>query len=622
MTSQAVDGVAAKAAKILVVDDTPINTEILADLLVPLGHEVTLAHSGETALELADTLRPDLILLDVMMPGLNGFEVCRRLKSTPELAAIPVIFVTARGDDASAGFSAGGVDYIAKPVRLPELLARVNAHLRISGLMRELERKNASLEEARDELERRVAERTQELRLANAKLTQEISERRQAEDQLNFLARHDYLTRLLNRTAFEEALSVLLSRLAPGGLEHSLLYLDLDQFKVVNDTAGHMAGDELLRQIGDLLRRTLAPQDIVARLGGDDFAALVHGADAEEGKEVAERLRRAVGDYRFTWRGQTYVVRVSIGMVAVNSQAASVERLLSLADTACYAAKEQGRDQVQIYDEAHTQLQSRQAQMQLAPRITRALESDRFVLFRQDIRSLHNAESGEHYEVLIRMSDGRAENGSPAGGASREPVQTFTPPAQFLPSAERFGLMPQIDRWVVRRLFRFYANHPEHLLRLSCCSINLSGLTLGDPSFAPFLEEALKEFAVPGERLCFEITETAAITDLAATLRFMHAFKRLGCRFALDDFGSGVSSYAYLKTLPVDYVKIDGAFVKDMADDAIDRAMVKSINEVAHVMGYRTIAEYVETDAILSLLRDQGIDYAQGYVIDRPRILV
>ncbi|TMH07575.1 MAG: EAL domain-containing protein [Betaproteobacteria bacterium] len=607
MTSQAVDSAPTKAAKILVVDDTPINTEILADLLVPLGHEVTLAHSGESALALADTLRPDLILLDVMMPGMNGFEVCRRLKATPALSAIPVIFVTARGDDASAGFSAGGVDYIAKPVRLPELLARVNAHLRISGLLRELERNNASLSDARDELERRVAERTQELRLANAKLTQEIGERRQAEDQLNFLARHDYLTRLLNRTAFEEALSVLLSRLSPGGVEHTLLYLDLDQFKLVNDTAGHMAGDELLRQIGDLLRRTLAPQDIVARLGGDDFAALVHGTDADEGREAAERLRCAIADYRFTWRGQIYAVRVSIGLVEVTSEAASVERLLSLADTACYAAKEQGRDQVQVYDESHTQLQSRQAQMQLAPRITQALENDRFVLFRQDIRALHAADTGEHYEVLIRMSDGRGQ---------------ITPPGQFLPSAERFGLMSQIDRWVVRRLFRGYAEHPEHLLRLSCCSINLSGLTIGDPSFESFLEAALKEFAIPGERLCFEITETAAITDLPRTLRFMHRFKRLGCRFALDDFGSGVSSYAYLKSLPVDFVKIDGTFVKDMADDAIDRAMVKSINEVAHVMGHKTIAEYAESDAILALLKDQGIDYAQGYAIDRPRMLV
>ena len=207
------------------------------------------------------------------------------------------------------------------------------------------------------------------------------------------------------------------------------------------------------------------------------------------------------------------------------------------------------------------------------------------------------------------------------GAVPRDRGQTFIPPAQFLPSAERFGLMSQIDRWVVRRLFRFYADHPEHLLRLSCCSINLSALTIGDAGFERFLEGALNEFAIPGERLCFEITETAAITDLPRTLRFMHCFKRLGCRFALDDFGSGVSSYAYLKSLPVDFVKIDGAFVKDMADDAIDRAMVKSINEVAHVMGYKTIAEYAESDAILTLLKDQGIDYAQGYAIDRPRIL-
>jgi diguanylate cyclase (GGDEF)-like protein len=576
------------ATRILVVDDTPVNAEILCELLAPLGHALSVAHSGEQALELAAALRPELILLDVMM-------------------AIPIIFVTARGDDASEGFEAGGVDYIAKPVRLPEVLARVNTHLRIGGLMRELERKNASLSEARDALEQRVAERTRELSAANAQLSQEIAERRQAEDRLSFLARHDYLTRLLNRTAFEEALSMLLSRLVAGGVEHTLLYLDLDQFKVVNDTAGHMAGDELLRQVGDLLRRTLGSQDIVARLGGDDFAVLVHGANAGEGKQVAERLRHAIAEHRFTWRGQPYAVRVSIGLVAVDARSASVERLLSLADTACYAAKEHGRDQVQIYDETHTQLQSRQALMQLAPRITSALENNRFLLYRQDIRALQEGDAGEHYEVLIRMS-----------GTQREIIA----PAQFLPSAERFGLMPQIDRWVVRQLFRFYAEHPQCLRQLSCCSINLSGLTVGDAAFEGFLEAALKEFAIPGERLCFEITETAAITDLAASLRFMRCFKRLGCRFALDDFGSGVSSYAYLKSLPVDYVKIDGAFVKDMAHDAIDRAMVKSINEVAHVMGHKTIAEYAESEAILGLLRDQGIDYAQGYAIDRPRILV
>ncbi|XHS77236.1 EAL domain-containing protein [Burkholderiaceae bacterium UC74_6] len=594
-----------RSARVLLVDDTPTNLDVLQGLLEPLGLELSTANSGERALQVVQRLTPDLILLDIMMPGIDGIEVCRRLKAAPATADIPVIFVTGAGDNVDAGFAAGGVDYLVKPVRANDLRARVSAHLERGWLLRELAERNASLEEARRTLERRVEERTRELSVANSNLHNEVQERRVAEDRLNFLARHDFLTRLMNRPALESSLAQLLA--AGGQRSHCLIHLDLDRFKVVNDICGHVAGDELLREISELLRRELQPLDLLARMSGDEFTLVLVDADLARGRNVAERLRKAVEAFRFSWQNQVFTQTTSVGLTSVASTHGGVQELLGQADAACFAAKEEGRNRVHVYDERIIDIQSRRAQLALAPRLTEALEKDSFELFSQRILRLDAPEVGEHYELLLRMRDAEGQ---------------LIEPADFIPAAERLGMMPQVDRWVVRRVFRFYRENPEQLLRLDRATVNLSGQSLCDPAFDAFVADQLAEGGLPADKLCFEITETAAITNLQSSVRFMHKFRRAGVRFALDDFGAGVSSFAYLKTLPVDFLKIDGMFVKDIAENPVDRAMVRAINEIGQVMGRQTVAEFAETDEIVEILRQIGVNYAQGFGVARPQALI
>ena len=593
-----------RSAKVLLVDDMPANLDVLSGLLQPLGLALSTASSGERAMQIVERLAPDLILLDIMMPGIDGIEVCRRLKSNPATADVPVIFVTGAGDNVDAGFAAGGVDYLVKPVRANDLIARVKAHLERGWLLRELAARNASLEEARRFLEQRVEERTRELSVANSNLHNEVHERRVAEDRLNFLSRHDFLTRLMNRPALEAGLGQLLA--SSGSRSHCLIHLDLDRFKVVNDICGHVAGDELLREVAELLRRELQPLDLLARMSGDEFTAVLVDADVARGKNVAERMRRAIEDFRFNWQAQVFTQTASLGVTLVAAATLGVQELLGQADAACFAAKEEGRNRVHVYDEQILDIQSRRAQLALAPRLTDALERDGFELFSQRILRLDAPEVGEHYEILLRM---------------RDVDGTLIEPLDFIPAAERLGMMPMVDRWVVRNAFAYYREYPEQLLRLDRCTINLSGQSLCDPGFEAFVEGMLAEGGLPPDRLCFEITETAAITNLQSSVRFMHKFRRAGVRFALDDFGSGVSSFAYLKTLPVDFLKIDGMFVKDIADSPVDRAMVRAINEIGQVMGRQTVAEFAETDAIVEILRGIGVNYAQGFGIERPKPL-
>lgn len=595
------------ARKILMVDDEPANLKILHEMLADQGYDLSVATLGQRALETTPVIQPDLVLLDIHLPDIDGFEICKRLKANPHTHHIPVMFITGSLDNIAKGFECGAVDYLTKPVKREELLARVKTHLQLNGLLREIEEKNLHLLAAREQLEQRVVERTRELTEANAHLQQEIAERRTAEERLQFLAHHDYLTHLLTRTAFEEALGLLLSRITNGDAQHVLLYIDLDQFKVINDTAGHVAGDELLCQIAELLRRHLQAQDIAARLGGDDFAVILHGTDPVSGRNTAEQILAAIDQMEFFRDGQRHRISASIGMVCVNHHASGVANLLSMADTACYAAKEDGRNRLHVYDENLKQMQSRQKEMQLTPRIMGALANNRFVLYRQMIRNLSGAAEGEHYEVLIRMLGDGGE---------------IIPPGEFLGAAERFGVMPQIDRWVIERVFRHFAENPEVFRVTGCCSINLSGLTLGVPRFETFIEQALKTYDLIPEKICFEITETSAVTNLHRSLQFIQSVRQLGCRFSLDDFGRGVSSYYYLKNLPVDYLKIDGAFVRSMQHDRIDYAMVKSINDIGHAMGKKTIAEYVENDTIVQQLRTLGVDFAQGYEIARPEMFI
>ncbi len=435
----------------------------------------------------------------------------------------------------------------------------------------------------------------------------DVSHERQYAAKLSYQASHDALTGLINRAEFEKRLSLALKSAAQMGRHHAVMYLDLDQFKIVNDTCGHAAGDQLMRQVASLLQRRLREGDTLARLGGDEFGVLLESCPPDHSLRIAESLRQTMRDLHFAWEGRSFSISVSIGLVNVDDGLFTLTDVMSAADAACYMAKDKGRNRVQVFRRGDTELSLRQGEMEWVGRIQKALDEDRFVLYAQDIVEIQKRRAqGTHCELLIRMLD---EDGA------------LVPPMAFIPAAERYGLMPSIDRWVVRTAFATLSrmNATPRGEPLALCSINLSGATISDEQFLDYVGEQFDRFALPRQLICFEITETAAIANLDKAVRFIEALKGFGCRFSLDDFGAGMSSFGYLKHLPVDYLKIDGAFVKDMADDPIDRAMVEAINSVGHVMGKKTIAEFVDSDRVMAALREIGVDYAQGYWVAKPR---
>ena len=437
----------------------------------------------------------------------------------------------------------------------------------------------------------------------------DVTERHKAELQLSFQARHDALTGLANRRAFEAMLDQAIDDARREGRHSMLLYLDLDQFKVVNDTCGHVAGDELLRQLGRELEHSIRSNDDIARLGGDEFAVLLRNCPREVGLDIAEKLRRQVTEFQFLWEDKSFRLGVSIGVVEIRADSQGRDDVLAAADVACYAAKDSGRNRVHLYRLDDDHAAARRDEMHWAGRIPQALADDRFVLMVQAVVPLRPEDDVRgHYEVLVRMLN---DDGS------------MIPPGAFIPAAERYDLMPAIDHWVINRVF-------ASLRRLKACgqdlvrwrfAINLCGPSLSNSRLLDFIAESVQSLALPPRQLSFEITETAAVSNLSDAVEFIQKLKALGCEIALDDFGSGLSSFAYLKNLPVDFLKIDGAFVKDLLDDPIDAAMVEAINQIGHVMRIRTIAEFVENDGIRERLREIGVDFAQGYGIDRPRPL-
>jgi len=429
----------------------------------------------------------------------------------------------------------------------------------------------------------------------------DVTESRKLSARISYQAKHDSLTGLINRIEFESRLDDALLSSKVNNETYALLYIDLDQFKVVNDTCGHVAGDELLCQLTALFNDSIDSDMTLARLGGDEFGLLVSFNNAYK---IADKILHICQDYRFNWQDKSFTVGASIGLVQINKETVSISDVLSQADTACYAAKDAGRNRIHIYDASDADFMQRHGEMQWVAKINKALDENRFLLYFQKIVPVDSSNyEGDHFEILIRMKD---ENNN------------IIPPGAFIPAAERYNLMLQIDRWVITRAFDWFFKHPELLNRLALCTINLSGHTLSDEAFVPFINDSFKSYEIPREKICFEITETAAISNLNNAMILITQLKDNGTMFALDDFGSGLSSFAYLKNLPVEYLKIDGAFVKDMVDDPIDYAMVKSINDVGHVMGKKIIAEFVENDMILSKLKDIGVDFAQGYGIAIP----
>ncbi|MBB3062164.1 EAL domain-containing protein [Microbulbifer rhizosphaerae] len=422
---------------------------------------------------------------------------------------------------------------------------------------------------------------------------------RRISSRLSWQTSHDPLTRLPNRQFFESELQRVLSLCVDKRQHHVLLYLDVYQFKVVNDTLGYSAGDQLLVQLAQLLRRCLSGGDLFARVGSDEFAVLLRDCTVEEARRVVLRLLDAVNGFAFRWEGNDSRVAFSIGAVTADCHAPAASQLLASANDACCAARDQGRNRVKLFSDSRKVLEKRRQTTWVAE-INAALREDRMLLYRQPVVALQGGQRIHHYEILVRM---RGRNGD------------IISPGMFLPAAERYGLIEEVDRWVIRKVFAYMALEQRLGEGGFSYAINISGISLGDETFADYVLQELTEAGVAPSRVQFEITETSAIDNLERALIFIHKLRAAGCSFALDDFGRGVSSLAYLRQLPVDFLKIDGSFVRNMLEDEIDSAIVSTVDHLAKRMGISTIAEYAETPELLEKLRLMGVDYAQGFGI-------
>lgn len=548
--------------RVLIVEDSEDDAVLLVRVLRKGGYEPNFLRVDDAA-AMRDSLelgRWDLVIADHNMPGFSSDAALDTLKCSG--LDIPFIIVSGSiGEDyAVAAMKAGAHDYLMKG-NLSRLVPAVDRELREA-----------------------------EMRRAH----------RQAEQAIRHMAYHDELTDLYNRREFERAVRCALDSAREQDAVHVVFYMDLDQFKLINDTCGHAAGDDLLRSLSTLFRSHVREGDVVARLGGDEFGVLLHLCPTDRALRIAEALRQAVADHPFIWHERPFHVGISIGVVEINSASRGVDELLSTADMACYAAKDLGRNRVHVYAEGDLDLARRHGDMQWVSRIRKALDEDRLLLYMQPMVHLQST-SPPNREFLLRMRD--------EGGH-------VIAPGAFIPAAEHYNLMPLIDRWVIRRALACVARDAKATEGLSF--INLSGCSLNDDSFIDFVLTRLRFHGVPGERICFEITETAAIANLGRATQFVNEVRRYGCRFALDDFGSGLSSFTYLKTLPVDFLKIDGSFVRDMVDDPMDDAIVEAINRIGHAAGIETVAEFVENEVVRARLITKGVDYAQGYGIQAP----
>jgi diguanylate cyclase (GGDEF)-like protein/PAS domain S-box-containing protein len=540
--------------------------------------QVTLASIGEAVL--STDAEGNITFMNAVAEQLTGWRFA-------EAEGVPAEVVAALYDDATRA-----------PLESPVLRACREAQaVRLGEHVMMIDRtgREVSVDESAAPIRNREG-----LLIGAVMVLRDVTRSREMTRQMSWQLTHDALTGLASRREFEHQLQRFVDDAHANNSVHALLYLDLDQFKIVNDTSGHLAGDELLKQLAFLLSDQMRRSDVLARLGGDEFAALLEECPLPKALEIAEKLRVTVGEFRFVWQGKTFNVGASIGVAMIGAETAGVEAALAAADMACYAAKEAGRNRVHVYQPADAAASGSLGEMQWVTAVQAALARDGFVLFAHEILPLAeplDASAGRCFEVLVRMTDAHG---------------TLLMPGAWIGAAERYGLMPQVDRWVLRRSFALLAGASSAMGK-TVLFINLSGLSLREEAGTQaYILRLVEEFGIDATRICLEITETAAVAHLAAGVQFMRALKAHGFRFALDDFGSGMSSFAYLKTLPVDFLKIDGAFVRDMAQDPVDRAFVETIHRIGHLMGKQTIAEFVETEELLDLARAMGLDYAQG----------
>ena len=433
----------------------------------------------------------------------------------------------------------------------------------------------------------------------------DITELKENERQLKYLANYDQLTGLINRNAFQERLSRLIESARQYFHEHSLLYIDLDRFKLVNDTCGHVAGDELLKQLSIIFTQKVRQRDATARIGGDEFAILLEGCEIQKAVKIGEELKRELNKFKFNWQGKQFDVGASIGIVPINQFSESVVSLLNLADSVCLMAKEQGRNRILIHDENATEINEKIRAKNLLATIHEAIDGNYFVLFKQSIVSLQE-KNFIGFEVLLRL----------------QLNQEIVVPGIFIPTAERYNVMSKVDRWVVKEFIHLLNNNPDLYNEVEMATLNLSGQTLSNPDFLPYLLNLLEEYPQVSKKICFELTESIALNNLSESSNLVMKMKQLGVRFAVDDFGSGYASYNYLTQLPVDFVKIDGSFSLDIHKDPVNQAIVRSITEISHMMKMQVIAEFVERKEELVCLKEIGVDMVQGYYLDKPSQLV
>jgi len=421
-------------------------------------------------------------------------------------------------------------------------------------------------------------------------------------------ATHDALTGLINRREFDTRLSTAIDRARKDALEHTVFFIDLDRFKIINDSCGHLAGDELLKQISTKIKKNLRSSDSIARLGGDEFAVLLEFCQSPVANKIVHTLHNDIQNFAFEWQDQTFSIGASIGVTSITQQTETIESVLSNADQACYTAKKMGRNRIHFYDTDIQPTAYAQLESESVSRVLKALENDRFILYGQPIvAAVSKPTAWQHFEVLIRMRDDAGK---------------IIMPGDFIPVAERYNLMTKVDRWVIKNSFKSIVDTQTANTGNRALSINLSGPSMSDTELLPFIAQQLRLFGVNPTHICFEITETTAISELTNAQMLIGELKAIGCKFALDDFGSGFSSFAYLKNLPVDYLKIDGVFVRDILENPINEALLKSIHGIGRVFGMKTIAEFVENDLILQKIAEIGVDYAQGYGIAKPSELI
>lgn len=556
--------------RILLVEDSEDDAILLIRALRKggLDADFRVVDSETSIQEALESHQWDMVITDHILPGFTSFSVLQLARQVcPDL---PVIIVSGLigEEEAVRAMKGGAQDYIMKG----------NTARLIPAIQRELQ-------EARVRKDKRVAEST-----------------------LEHLAYHDSLTGLVNRREFERRLSLTIEESHSTGENHALLFLDLDQFKVVNDTCGHFAGDELLKQLSSHMKRFVRTDDTFARLGGDEFGILLRGCDLLHAKDIAEKLCEEVREFRFIWQEKMFSVSLSVGMTEISAKTRSSGEVLSQADLACYAAKDRGRDNVQLFQASDLDMRRRKSDMDWFGRLQEALRSDvnHFVLYYQQMLALAGKHRGSfHTEFLLRLEyDG-----------------SLIPPGAFIPGAERFGLMPRIDRRVIALAFQAVKASGFSQNNGNTYFINLSGSSLSDEGLYRYIRDKAREYDILPSSICFEITETSAISNLNETIGFIEKLRADGFKFALDDFGSGMSSFSYLKALPIDYLKIDGGFVRNMLEDPVDYGIVDACNRIAHAAGLQTIAEFVENGQIKDALADLGVDYAQGYGIWRPRRL-